>query len=295
MAQGPQQGSEQQDETMQQGGLKTFSFSRLVLTYAWWILGMAVLVKVGSYFIGPQPAATVPGHIGALLRKVIIHLVTLGCISFIACLFTRQKRKVFTVAFMTLFAAASLLALPTALIKRYIRDQARLAASTIPGYSVAQGGSKNLAQPSASKSDSSGPYAGYFEPGSGWAKLERRLKPVSAKLLKDKYRLVFNPEYQKFYAETSFDAAAAQIFMDTLERSTVRVVMEKFVADVADPIGLAFPEFRERGNRDLIVAFMCDLGESSELIAIWANSTLLFTDELTREGYEQLGLTNRSE
>jgi hypothetical protein len=72
----------------------------------WWIVGAAALLKIGAYFLVPQPPSTVGGHVGALLLGFIVYAVILGAISAIVAKFFQNWLRTFKILFCLLFSAA---------------------------------------------------------------------------------------------------------------------------------------------------------------------------------------------
>lgn len=105
----PQDGTTSPDQTSK--------INHLIVTYFWWIIAGAALVKVIAYFIAPAGNATAGYHFGRLLVGFISYGGILVLVAFVLAQIVRSRAHVFKIAFAVLFSLACLLNLPTAVLR----------------------------------------------------------------------------------------------------------------------------------------------------------------------------------
>ncbi len=105
----PQDGIKNQDQMSK--------VNHLVVTYFWWIIAGAALVKIIAYFIAPPGNATAGYHFGRLLIGFISYGGILALVAFVLAQVMRSRAHVFKIAFAVLFSLACLLNLPTAVLR----------------------------------------------------------------------------------------------------------------------------------------------------------------------------------
>ncbi len=111
--------------------------SNFIDSHLWRIIAAAALAKIVAYFIAPQPPSTIGGHIGAILRGFLVFGVSISIVALIASQFSREKKRMFALTFTCLFAAASLVNLPSAYALRFAHGKANRAATDFAAASLA--------------------------------------------------------------------------------------------------------------------------------------------------------------
>lgn len=100
-------------------------FVNFIVSSFWWIIAVASLIKIVSYFIAPPGNATAGFHIGKLLVGFLSYGGILSIIALIVSLCIRNKQNVFRITFAILYFIACFITFPIAVLKAKVNSEIR--------------------------------------------------------------------------------------------------------------------------------------------------------------------------